>query len=256
MEYELSDWEELSTDEIGWQIEPIQTEPIIDSWGEEMVYISDPIIDDINIEPWRPIPLDGGKENDRLTGTRFNENLYGWWGDDTLDGGGGNDDIYGHDGNDSLLGGQGSDYLDGGAGNDILDAGGFSFLRYDYWLGDDAIDREFSPEIDTLRGGAGYDTFVLGEGWFDRYIGEGFAIIEDFNHREDYIKVSQELSNYALRSGSEVGYSPTDTAVVLSSNPDEVLAIVRNVSPSNDSIQLSTRDFKYTPRREFDSVWF
>lgn len=213
-------------------------------------YIGDPIL---RIDPvWKTSTLDGGKDNDILTGTELSENLYGWWGDDTLDGGGGHDDIYGHDGNDVLRGRDGSDYLDGGEGNDILDAGGSPWkLSWDYLT----RQPEITPEIDILRGGAGNDTFILGEGWFDRYIGDDYAIVADFNWQEDYIEVAQELSHYALRPGSDFGYSPNDTALVLNSNPDDILAIVQNVVPANDSIQLSTRDFKYTPQREREIAW-
>ncbi|MEH1911183.1 MAG: hypothetical protein V7L05_05820 [Nostoc sp.] len=65
----------------------------------------------------------------------------------------GNDILYGgsnptYSGNDSLYGGSGDDLLYGGAGNDRLD--GYSTSGTEY---------------DTLVGGDGSDTFVLGGSW-------------------------------------------------------------------------------------------
>jgi Ca2+-binding RTX toxin-like protein len=171
----------------------------------------------------------GTSGNDRLQGTDFNDNLYGYAGHDTLIGTGGNDNLYGGDGNDNLLGGLGNDYLSGGNGNDILD--GFLYSA------------NGNGERDRLRGGAGWDTFVIGDWYGKGYLGNSWAVIEDFNWREDYIKVQGSLSQYDLRSGSAYGYSSNDTAIVLRNNPNEVLAIALNVSTANGSIQLSTRDF-------------
>ncbi|HIK32535.1 MAG TPA: calcium-binding protein [Oscillatoriales cyanobacterium M59_W2019_021] len=171
----------------------------------------------------------GGSGNDYLTGSDFTDYLYGRSGNDTLTGGRGNDYLYGEDGNDKLLGGLGNDYLSGGNGNDILDG---------FWYTSGG-----NGEVDTLRGGAGYDTFVIGDYYGKGYLGRSWAVIADFNWREDYIKVQGSLSQYTLRSGSTYGYSSSDTALVLRSNPNEVLAILQGVSTSNGSIQLSTRDF-------------
>lgn len=69
-------------------------------------------------------------------------------------------------------------------------------------------------------------------------------MIQDFSSGQaDKIKVQGSLSQYQLRSGNQFGYSSNDTAIVLSSNPNEVLAVALGVSSSNGGIQLSTRDF-------------
>lgn len=98
-------------------------------------------------------------------------------------------------------------------------------------------------EIDYLRGDAGADTFVIGDYYGKGYLGSGLAVIQDFDRYADYIKVQGILSQYTLRGGNFHGYSSNDTAIVLSSNPNEVLAVALGVTPANGSIQLSTRDF-------------
>jgi hypothetical protein len=82
---------------------------------------------------------------------------------------------------------------------------------------------------------------TIGKGYLGR---DSWAVIQDFNWREDYIQVKGDLSQYSLRSGSSYGYGSNDTAIVLSSDPNEVLAIALRVSTSNGSIALTTRDFK------------
>lgn len=171
----------------------------------------------------------GDSSNNTLSGTGFNDDIHGGGGNDILYGYGGNDSLYGDNGNDNLLGGLGNDYLNGGAGNDILD----SFL----------YSANGNGEVDRLRGDSGWDTFVIGDWYGKGYLGNSWAVIEDFNWREDYIKVQGSLSQYDFRSGSAYGYSSNDTAIVLKNNPNEVLAIALNVSTANGSIQLSTRDF-------------
>lgn len=164
----------------------------------------------------------GGEGNDTIWGNTY---------DDFLMGESGNDSLLGYSGNDTLTGDRGNDTLLGESGNDSL-VGGFS---YDFFWGD--------SDQDLLTGGAGSDTFVIGDYYGQGYLGYSWAVIQDFNWHEDYIQVQGSLSQYQLRSGSQYGYSSNDTAIVLSSNPNEVLAVALGVSSYNDSIQLSTRDF-------------
>lgn len=171
----------------------------------------------------------GNTYNDYLRGESGNDSLLGYSGNDTLTGDGGNDTLLGESGNDSLLGGLGNDSLFGGDGSDIID--GFYYTSGG------------NGEVDQLRGGAGLDTFVIGDYYGKGYLGSSWAVIQDFNWHEDYIKVQGSLSQYQLRSGSQYGYSSNDTAIVLSSNPSEVLAVALGVSSSNGSIKLSSRDF-------------
>jgi Ca2+-binding RTX toxin-like protein len=172
--------------------------------------------------------LYGDDGDDNLFGGNGNDRLHGGYGNDNLYGDNGNDVLYADQGNDTLTGGRGSDYLNGGDGNDVLD--GFYYNS--------------GREVDTLFGGSGSDTFVIGDYYGKGYLGNGWAVIQDFNWREDYIQVKGDLSQYSLRSGSSYGYGSNDTAIVLSSDPNEVLAIALRVSTSNGSIALTTRDFK------------
>ena len=178
--------------------------------------------------------LYGGSDSglDTLIGGYGNDNLHGGDGNDWLRGEWDNDNLYGDNGNDNLIGGLGNDYLNGGAGNDILDG---------FWYSANG-----NGEVDRLRGDSGWDTFVIGDWYGKGYLGNSWAVIEDFNWQEDYIKVQGNLSQYDFRSGSAYGYSSNDTAIVLKNNPNEVLAIALNVSTANNTIQLTSRDFLAT----------
>jgi Ca2+-binding RTX toxin-like protein len=175
--------------------------------------------------------IKGGAGNDNINSLGGNDTVTGAGGNDTLRGDSGNDLLYGNDGNDLLFGGTGNDTVIGGAGNDVLDAFYYSGLSG-------------NGEVDYLRGDAGADTFVIGGSYGKGYLGNSWAVIQDFSKSQgDKIKVQGSLSQYQLRSGSQYGYSSNDTAIVLSSNSKEVLAVALGVSSSNGSIQLSTRDF-------------
>ncbi len=144
-------------------------------------------------------------------------------GNDTMTGTAGNDKLYGQNGNDTLYGEGGNDYLNGGAGNDYLD--GYS-------------SKPGSPDLDTLEGGAGADTFVLGnsrQGMF--YLGTGQATIVDYNFRDDYIQLSGKRDQYHLtREGN-------DTLVQTSGR--DTLAVVKNVPDLSFNVTSSRRDFKF-----------
>ncbi|MFB2876093.1 CHAP domain-containing protein [Floridanema aerugineum] len=175
--------------------------------------------------------LTGGAGNDNINALGGNDTVTGAGGSDTLRGDSGNDLLYGNDGNDLLYGGTGNDTVIGGAGNDVLDGFYYSGLSG-------------NGEVDNLRGDAGADTFVIGDYYGKGYLGNSWAVIQDFSKSQaDKIKVQGSLSQYQLRSGSLYGYSSNDTAIVLSSNTSEVVAVALGVSTSNGSIQLSTRDF-------------
>jgi len=95
--------------------------------------------------------LEESISNECIEGTPGNDSLSGdqtlTLVDDCIDGLAGNDTLIGLTGNDKLVGGDGSDILYGKAGNDELIGVGSSF-----GVG----------EVDTLTGGIGRDTFVLG----------------------------------------------------------------------------------------------
>jgi len=146
--------------------------------------------------------------NDALYGSNGSDDtLYGNRGSDFLVGNGGDDVLVGGYGFDSLYGGDGSDELSGGAGNDYL---------YAYGGG-----TEF--ELDTLEGGTGADTFVLGgDGAFYLEGGEQYALIVDFSRAEgDKLRVFGSISDYSLEVnvfGVYVNYQ------------NELIAVVDNVT--------------------------
>lgn len=142
---------------------------------------------------------------------------------DTLNGSPSNDILYGYGGNDSLFGRAGNDYLYGGNGSDYLNGYG-SF-----------IDR------DVLYGGAGSDTFVLGDrtnGIF--YQLSGYAIIADWNFREDYIQVRGSTSQYRLTTSSvaNFGSSAPETLIWYQNDVIGVVVDSTNVMFSRDFISV------------------
>ncbi len=141
----------------------------------------------------------GNNGNDTIYGDEGNDTLKGYNGNDSLYGGLGNDFLYGEDGNDSLYGGAGDDSLYGGNGNDRLDGYATSGIEYD-----------------TLSGGAGSDTFVLGGYWGVSYQGWGFATITDWDASSDYIEVKGSSSQYTLKLESWSGSSVLRYCTLLS----------------------------------------
>ncbi|MDJ0682172.1 MAG: hypothetical protein QNJ18_20215 [Xenococcaceae cyanobacterium MO_167.B52] len=140
-----------------------------------------------------------------------------------------------------LVGGFDNDSLDGGTGNDQL-------------IGVDITDPESefgAGEIDTLTGGASSDTFVLGDETrvyyddrdpFSR--GESdFALITDFDDRQDFIQLSGSAELYSLdffTSGSGTISETIDADLIFDpgvSARGEVMAILQDVSTD-----LSLRD--------------
>ena len=143
-------------------------------------------------------------------------------GNDTLNGRNTNDTLIGNAGNDTLYGEAGNDYLNGGAGNDYLD--GYASFN--------------SPDFDTLEGGLGADTFVLGnrsQGMF--YLGNGQATIADYNFRDDYIQLRGNSSQYRLtRQGNDT---------LIQTTGGDTLAIVKNVTDLSFNVTPSRSDFKF-----------
>jgi Ca2+-binding RTX toxin-like protein len=139
-----------------------------------------------------------------------------------LVGNGGDDSLFGGYGADYLSGGTGGDYLSGGAGNDVL-------IGYSINFG---IEPEF--EFDTLEGGTGADTFVLGEGaaFYASPVTDEFARIVDFSRAEgDKIQVFGSVSDYTLESdvfgGTIIGYQ------------DNIIAVVENVTNLSLSVDFN-----------------
>lgn len=135
------------------------------------------------------------------------------WGDsgyDYISGGDGYDSLYGWTGNDTLMGMGGDDYLSGGDGNDRLDGYATEGMEYD-----------------TLSGGAGYDTFVLGGSWGVSYQGLGYATITDWDWQSDYIETIGDASQYSLGYSDWSGSSALDTEIYFGS---ELIGIVEDTT--------------------------
>jgi len=127
----------------------------------------------------------------------------------------GRDILQGGGGGDLLVGNTGNDVLSGGAGNDVLVGGALGALVVTEYLSGQYQTAYFSAsidnvEVDTLTGGEGADTFVLGTADGVFYAGssedaaaENRAIITDFNVSEsDVIQLNGNASNYhAVQDG-------------------------------------------------------
>ncbi len=204
-----------------------------------------------NLDPGSSRQFSGG--NDFLYGGSGNDYIIASNGNDFIDGGIGNDTLIGDDdrfssddtliggfGDDLLEGGNGSDFLDGGAGNDVLSGDAtFSFF-------------ESKNLVDTLTGGAGADQFILGNAEYGNFYGVGFsyddsgqpineyAIITDFNTKEDIIQLAKSYSDFEINQlpgtpikyilGSSPENLPQGTAIYLDQDTDILLAIVQGVS--------------------------
>jgi Ca2+-binding RTX toxin-like protein len=131
--------------------------------------------------------LFGGQDSDIINGdlalfnTDFSNNndlIFGNLGGDGIAGDEGNDTIYGGKDDDNITGGLGNDLIFGDLGNDTIRGIGSPGLVLD----------PGTPQIDTLTGGPGADSFILGSGFFTTdYTDHGnndYALITDFNQSE------------------------------------------------------------------------
>lgn len=96
--------------------------------------------------------VDGGDGNDTISGEIGNDTLLGNIGNDLALGGDGDDSLVGSIGNDILVGGTGNDTASGGFGNDILNGNS----------GDDLLAG--GQDNDKLLGGSGADSLSGGTG--------------------------------------------------------------------------------------------
>ena len=160
--------------------------------------------------------IDGGAGADIILGESGDDIIDGGTGADIIDAGEGRDSVFGGIGRDRIFGGSGDDSLSGGAWIDVLTGG----LGNDSLHGNAGNDRLIgidpssisvdlglgAGEIDTLIGGLGADTFVLGDEnnvyYDDREIlsrGEfDFAVIIDFDSSEDFIQLQGSADLYSL----------------------------------------------------------
>ncbi|HAG81868.1 MAG TPA: hypothetical protein DCL61_12060, partial [Cyanobacteria bacterium UBA12227] len=108
-------------------------------------------------------------------------------------------------------------------------------------------------EIDTLTGGDGRDRFWLGTSTALFYDDDNssssgnsdYALITDFETRQDKIQLRGEAEDYILKTSPiSVGSSTKDIGIYFdksSSQPDELIAIVQDVS----SLNLSSSYFVF-----------
>jgi len=172
--------------------------------------------------------LDGTTQNDPLIwyeaepveiyGYAGNDTLVGDAGDDLIVGGSGSDSLLGDPGNDVIYGGRDSDSMYGGVGADQLFGG----------KGDDYLVAGF--DTDTLTGGGGSDTFGV--------IGEGVAIIRDFDAASDFLRLaSDELTSsrvlVARNDSNSVGVYVSSKG---GSSFDKVLALLTNFTGDLGSV--------------------
>ncbi|MEO1521152.1 MAG: calcium-binding protein [Cyanobacteria bacterium J06633_2] len=208
--------------------------------------------------------------NDRISGGSGDDRVSGGPGNDTLLGGTGNDylgeyavtdnvdleainDLAGisvsefattpfrgsDPGNDVLNGGAGNDIMTGGRGNDtLLGKGGADQL---VGVSLRSLRRAGRREVDSLRGGNGADTFVLGQGRAvfyndrnSRSAGLGdYAIIEDFRKRSDRIQLVGRAENYQLGASPIRGERGTAIFLDRGERTPELIAIVQGSSFRN-----------------------
>ncbi|MEH2065716.1 MAG: hypothetical protein V7K50_26240 [Nostoc sp.] len=173
----------------------------------------------------------GSSLSDTIYGTSGNDVIYGYPasgygsgyydydGYDQLYGSAGNDALYGGNQDDSLYGGSGDDILYGGSGNDRLDGYATSGVEYD-----------------TLVGGTGSDTFILGGSWGVSYQGFGYATITDWNPASDYIQTVGYSSLYSFGYADYSGGSALDTQIYYNNDLIANVQDTTNVSISRDFI--------------------
>lgn len=167
------------------------------------------------------------------TGNSLSNEIVGGLGTNTLSGLAGNDRLYGMAGNDQLLGGDGNDLL---VGTDSKTKG--------------------QGAIDTLTGGAGSDTFVLGQALSPSgsdYYNDGnaisfgtsdYALITDFTIGEDQIQLIQNSSRYRITDVT-LG-SVTGAGIYVKGNMlvrSELIGVVQGVAAAD--LSLTSDSFTY-----------
>ncbi len=187
--------------------------------------------------------LFGGNGNDVLFGgsggTDRDQWLAGGDGDDVIFGGVDRDDLYGGNGNDHLEGEDESDFLQGDGGDDFLDGGDGADLLNGY--GNTLTEQ---GQIDILVGGSEADTFSLGGFWGVSYVevGDGYAVIADWEVGVDKFQVTGNLFQYSLEFKNVLGTGLDDTEIYYtdSSGNRDRIAIVQDTTAIDLAIDFTT----------------
>jgi len=129
--------------------------------------------------------ISGDGNDNTLAGNDGNDFLSGKGGNDVIFGGNGDDTLAGNGRLDSLIGGNGDDILRGGGGDDVLNGVGTDFGANDF---------------DVLKGEAGEDRFILGDGTNIFYEGIGFAEIRGFEKKVDKLILTGSANDYTFES--------------------------------------------------------
>ena len=184
----------------------------------------------------------GNDGNDALFGGNGSDRLFGDMGDDSLFGDDGRDRLFGGDGLDTLNGNLGKDTLIGGIGNDLL-------------VGGEGEDRLIGVELnssqpglneqDTLAGGLGIDTFVLGNEVGIFYSDDNsFASIKDFDSHEDKIQLFGDAEQYSLEflpnSADNI-----DARLIYDSGLDEDTELVAVIENVNANLSIDNSAFAF-----------
>lgn len=135
----------------------------IDGQGDsDTINAQDALIADIRLF------LNGGNDNDTITGSAGNDTIDGGAGDDSINSAVGDDSVNAGDGNDTVNGSLGNDTIDGGIGNDRLMGGGDNDSLTGS-LGNDTLVGEAGADVlsggfgnDVLNGNAGNDLIAGG----------------------------------------------------------------------------------------------
>jgi Ca2+-binding RTX toxin-like protein len=182
-------------------------------------------------------------------------------GNDRLYGGSGKDKIDAGDGDDKVFGGLGNDKIDGGKGNDIIDAVAHAELVLPYTIlaTETSFGKVITPgkgEIDTIKGGAGRDTFVLGMAGDTKvgvtgskyYVGEkdlDYALIQDFELGRSGRRSStpgDTIQLYGKAADYVLGAAPTGTPQgvgIFTKDTNDLIGIVQGSGVSLSSLNLS-----------------
>ncbi|MFM6603552.1 MAG: calcium-binding protein, partial [Dolichospermum sp.] len=142
------------------------------------------------------------------------------------------DFLRGDSGDDKLIGGEGTDDIAGGDGSDLIIAV------------NPTVAKPGLGTVDTVTGGAGEDTFILGDvtGWigyddYNRTIAgtSDYLIIKDFNPLEDIIQLLGSSSDYTtLVSGNNINLYINKP----DSEPDELIAVLEKYPGFNQLIAI------------------